>query len=246
MSGADEILRLEGVTRRFGGLVALNDVSFSVHAGEVVGLIGPNGAGKSTLFEVTSGTMPPSAGRIHLFGRDVTSQPTHLRRRAGLGRTFQTVRLFETLTAAENVAIAAMQCVRDGDWRAEARRALASLDLLALADRYPGEMTLADRKRIEIARAIVGPARLLMLDEALSGLTPAEAEAIMGEILALNSRDGVTVIVVEHVMPIVVRLARRLVVLNFGSVIADGTPAEVAADEQVVTAYLGSSRKAFA
>jgi len=241
------VLRVEGVSKVFGGLKALSNVSISVERGEVVGLIGPNGAGKSTLFEVISGNMAPTAGRIVLFGQDVTSVSPDRRRRAGMSRTFQKVRLFESLTTQENIAVAAMQCARPGDdWRAEVASVMDRLKLARLAQSYPAELTLADRKKIEIGRAIVGHCRILLLDEALSGLTRDETDDLVQVILSLNHELGVTIVVVEHVLPVLVSMAQRLVVLNFGEVIADGVPREVASDEKVMTAYLGSKRGAFA
>ncbi len=234
-------LEVKGVTRTFGGLTALSDVSLVVHEGEILGLIGPNGAGKSTLFEVISGNLAPSAGRVSYFGTDITALPAHERRRAGLCRTFQKVRLFESLTVEENVSVAAMQCVPEGhDWRDDVARTLDRLGLTPLRARYPGELTLADRKRVEIARGLVGECRVLMLDESLSGLTHDEAGELVAEILALNSDRGVTVVVVEHVMPVIMALARRLVVLHYGKVIAEGTPKAVGANPVVIEAYLGT------
>jgi branched-chain amino acid transport system ATP-binding protein len=238
-------LRITGVGRRFGGLVALRDVTFAVQPGEVVGLIGPNGAGKSTLFEIISGNLPPSYGTIHYFGEDCTRQPMHQRRRAGLCRTFQKVRLFESMTVRENIAVAARQTLPPGtDWRDEVASVLTRLRLEPQADRLPSEITLADRKKIEIGRAIAGHCRVLLLDESLSGLTHIEAEELIGEILALNRNSGITIVIVEHVLSVLAAMVQRLVVLHNATVIADGTPSEVAHDRQVVQAYLGTRQSA--
>ncbi len=158
-------LEVRGLTRRFGGLTAVNNVSFSVQSGEIIGLIGPNGAGKSTLFEVISGNMPPSSGEISLFGQDITTMRPHHRRRAGLCRTFQKVHLFPTLTVEQNIAVAAMQAGAPHDWKAEVSSVLEKLRLTAQAGKLPSEITLADRKTVEIGRAIVGNCRVLLLDE---------------------------------------------------------------------------------
>jgi ABC-type branched-subunit amino acid transport system ATPase component len=238
-------LEVTNIARHFGGLVALRDVSFNVREGEVMGLIGPNGAGKSTLFEIVSGNLAPSGGRVSFFGRDCTNDLAHARRRAGLCRTFQKVRLFESMSVSENIAVSARQCLPAGrDWRAEVNSILQRLRLGEQADRMPSEITLADRKKVEIGRAIAGFCRVLMLDESLSGLTHEEAEELINEILALNRDTGITVIVVEHVLSVLAAMVKRLVVLHNATVIADGAPGMVAHDPVVIEAYLGTRANA--
>jgi branched-chain amino acid transport system ATP-binding protein len=238
-------LEVRNIARNFGGVVALRDVTFSVREGEVMGLIGPNGAGKSTLFEIVSGNIRPSGGRVAYFGRDCTTMASHLRRRAGMCRTFQKVRLFESMTVRQNITVAASQCLPKGrDLGEEVNNILAQMRLEHQAERRPSELTLADRKRVEIGRAIAGYCRLLMLDESLSGLTHDEAEHLVDEIMQLNRARGITVIVVEHVLSVLAAMVQRLVVLHNATVIADGTPSEVAHDQVVIEAYLGTKQKA--
>ncbi|MFE3454184.1 ABC transporter ATP-binding protein [Nonomuraea sp. NPDC059194] len=233
------ILRIETVSKAFGGLRALEEVTFEVESGTVHAVIGPNGAGKTTLFSVISGEQRPGSGRIVFDGRDVTAHPAHLRARAGLVRTFQLTRPFAALTVMDNVAVAAGALRRT---RREAVSAAAeTVERTGLGDyasRLAGELPAAARKRLELARALALRPKVLLLDEVLAGLTPAEREPMIGLLEELRA-EGMTLVFVEHVMPAVMRLADRVVVLERGRVLAEGEPARIATDPRVVAAYLG-------
>ncbi len=233
-------LEVTGIEKNFGGLEVLKGVSFHVEPGEILGLIGPNGAGKSTLFEIIGGAMRPVKGRISYMGQDITVQPAHARRRAGLCRTFQKIRLFDSLTVAQNITFAASESPPQGRTiQADVEGVLALLDLTRLRDKLPGDLTLAERKRVEIARAIAGTCRLLMLDESLSGLTNDEAQELIAAVRMLSRERGIAIVLVEHLMPVVMALAQRLIVLHFGRVVASGAPAEIVNNPVVIEAYLG-------
>jgi branched-chain amino acid transport system ATP-binding protein len=234
------ILEVEGLTRRFGGLVAVNDVSFAVEQGTILGLIGPNGAGKSTLFSMIAGERRPSAGRIRFHGRDVTGWSAHRATAAGVGRTFQLMRVFGSMTVMENLVTAAH--LRHRTTRAARRVAeqvCAELGMADIAHHQAAKLTAASKKRLEMGRALATEPTLLLLDEVLSGLTPTEAREATDIVRAINAR-GITVIMVEHVMEVVMSLCRRLVVLDFGEKIFEGSPEAAVKDEAVLEAYLGS------
>lgn len=239
-----DLLRVEGVTRRFGGLVANSDVSLSVRRGEILGLIGPNGAGKSTLFNLIAGAFPPSEGRILFDGRDVTALPATRRCALGIARTFQVPRSFDSMTVIENVVVGAF--VRHAGAHAAQDAAWRTLDYVGLAGRADapaGELTPPEKRRLEMARALATEPKLLLLDEVMTGLTPAEARQGV-ELIRRVRESGVTVVMVEHVMEIVMPLVDRAVVLHLGKRLADGPPAEVVRDEAVITAYLGERHRA--
>jgi branched-chain amino acid transport system ATP-binding protein len=237
------LLRLEVVSRSFGGLQAVRQVDLEVAEGEILGLIGPNGAGKTTLFNLVSGLYPPTSGRVVFQGRDVTRLPPPRRYALGLARTFQLVRPFPNLTALENVAVGRLYGRQPARSRQQAEReALGVLALVGLADRplSPARgLTLVDRKRLELARALAGRPRLLLIDELLAGLNPSEVLAAM-ELLRAIRASGVTIVLVEHLVKAVFGLSDRVVVLNAGEKIAEGRPDRVAADQRVVDAYLGT------
>ncbi|MCX7228588.1 MAG: ABC transporter ATP-binding protein [Burkholderiales bacterium] len=236
----EPLLRLDSVSRRFGGLQALDGVSFEVGRGEVLGLIGPNGAGKTTLVNVICGVHRASAGRVLFEGRDITALKPFRTARSGLARTFQIVQPFPELTVTDNVAAAAS--FSRGLGVREARlAALEQLEFVGLAEhgqRPAATLTLAMRKRLELAKALAMQPRLLFLDEVNAGLNSAEVEQAMALIRRIAG-SGVTIVLIEHLMKVVMSVCSRIVVLQQGALIAEGSPAEIVADARVVEAYLG-------
>jgi branched-chain amino acid transport system ATP-binding protein len=234
------LLETRGLSRRFGGLTAVDDVSITVPPGRIVGLIGPNGAGKSTLFSLIAGALRPSDGRLRFAGRDVTGWHAHEAAAAGVGRTFQLMRGFASMTVLENVAVGShLRHRRRRTAHAAARAVLETVRLDALADMPVSSLTAASRKRLEIARALATEPRLLLLDEVLSGLTSVEQQEA-AEVVREVRQAGVTVLLVEHVMEVIMPLCDEVIVLAQGRRIAQGTPDAVARDPVVLDAYLGS------
>lgn len=241
MAGSNKqtILKIEDITMRFGGMVALNKVSAELHEGEILGLIGPNGAGKTTLFNCITGGLKPTRGRIYLGKRNITGQLPNKVCHEGIGRTFQIVRPFNSLTVRENVAVSAMakgMSVKNSLDKAQS--VLEMLDLADIAEAYPGSLTLSLKKRLEVARAMATDPKILLLDEVMAGLNISEMTAFSKLIKAIYSQ-GVTIMIVEHIMQAVMELCNRVIVLNFGEILKVGTPEEVMNDERVITAYLG-------
>jgi branched-chain amino acid transport system ATP-binding protein len=238
------LLEVGRVSQRFGGVVANRDVSLAVRPGEIVGLIGPNGAGKSTLFNLIAGVMRPAEGTIRFDGEDVTALPAAARCRRGIARTFQVVRSFESMTVIDNVIVGSL--VRTGSVAKARDKALEVLEFTGLRHRAQapaGDLIPSEKRRLEFARALATSPKLLLLDEALTGLTPSEAG--YGVELVRRSRDsGITILMVEHVMEIVMPLVDRAVVLDLGEVLAEGKPADIAGDERVIAAYLGERHRA--
>jgi branched-chain amino acid transport system ATP-binding protein len=240
----DIILETRELTRRFGGLVANSNVSIGVRRGEILGLIGPNGAGKSTLFNLIAGAYAPSSGSVWFEGEDITALPSTRRCALGIARTYQVPRSFDSMTVLENVMVGGF--VRHASSNAARLAALDVLDFTALsqtANTITSELTPPEKRRLEVARALATRPKLLLLDEVLTGLTPREAQ--LGVELIRRVRDaGVTVVMVEHVMQIVMPLVDRAIVLNLGAVLTEGKPADVVRNPDVISAYLGTRHAA--
>jgi branched-chain amino acid transport system ATP-binding protein len=237
------LLELRGVTKRFGGLVANKDVSFTVDTGEIVGLIGPNGAGKTTLFNCITGYMHPEEGQIRFDGADITHAHPARACGRGIARTWQVVRTFGRMTVLENVICGALKRTnRVKEARARAVRLLEFSGLAGKADLSAATLTLADKKRLEIARALATEPRMLLLDEAMSGLTPAETAEAVQLVRRIHGELGVALCVVEHVMEVVMPLSQRVIVLDYGEKLVEGPPQEIVRNEQVIKAYLGEHR----
>jgi branched-chain amino acid transport system ATP-binding protein len=233
-------LEIQGLTKRFGGLVAVNDISFSLARGEILGVIGPNGAGKTTFINLVSGVYAPSAGRIHFLGRDITTLPAHRRAQRGIARTFQIIHPLENLNVLENVMLGFIFSRRKGlrDARAGAEELCASLGLERV-NRDVSEITMLELKKMELAHALANDPAILFLDEVMAGLNVDETRELVTLVQRIAAERHIGVGVVEHVMSVIRDLTHRVIVLEAGEIIARGAYEQVARDPRVVAAYLG-------
>jgi branched-chain amino acid transport system ATP-binding protein len=235
------LLSLKGVGKRFRGLVAVDDVSFEVPAGELFAVIGPNGAGKTTLFNLIAGAIAPDQGSIVFAGEPIGGLPPDVICRRGIARTFQIVRPFPALTVEDNVVVGALLHNRDvATARQRAQDLLRRLDLFDQRHRIAATLTLPDRKRLEVARALATKPRLLLLDEVMAGLRPTESDRMVAILRDLNRTGGLTIVLIEHVMRAVMALASEVLVLDHGTAIAQGSPEAIVRNPAVVQSYLGA------
>lgn len=238
------LLSVQEVTKRFGGLLANDAISFSVEEGEIIGLIGPNGAGKSTLFNCIAGYYPVTSGGIEYRGRMISGMSPEQICRQGIARTFQIVRIFREMTVKENVMVGGF-LARPSRREAE-REALGILERVGIAgkaDAFASNLTVSEQKKVQLARALATRPTLMLLDEVMAGLTPQETAEAVGLVRSFRD-DGITMVIVEHVMEVIMPISDRVVVLDYGKKIAEGVPKEIVRDERVITAYLGEKHRA--
>jgi branched-chain amino acid transport system ATP-binding protein len=238
--GESPFFEVQTLNKHFGGLVAVKDVSFSIRKGEILGLIGPNGAGKTTIFNLITGFLPPDSGKIEFKGEKITGlKPPHQVCLKSIGRTFQLVKPFKDMTVIENVMVGAFARIKKAEEaRHEATEILDFIGLSRHRDSLASSLTIADRKRLELGRALATRPELLLLDEVVAGLNPRETVEIIGIIKAISKR-GITLLMIEHVMKAVMTLSHRIIVVHHGEKIAEGIPAEISKEKKVIDAYLG-------
>lgn len=236
----EALLEVKNLTKKFGGLVAVNDVSFEVRRGEILGLIGSNGAGKTTVFNMIAGAFAPTSGEILFNGKAIQGLRSDVSCKLGVGRTYQICQPFGSMTVRDNVMVGAFSRYKKISMVAKkADEALEKVGLAYRADALGSELTLPELKRMEVARALATEPELLLLDEVIAGLNPTEVDKFVGLIRQIHERENLTIIIIEHVMRAIMNLSDRIVVLNQGEKIAEGLPAEVAANQAVIDSYLG-------
>ena len=233
------LLKLDSVTKKFGGLSAVSEVSFEVEEGTVLGLIGPNGAGKTTLFNCINGTLPITSGNVYFNGNDVSKLKSHMISKLGVARSYQIVQPFGSMTTLQNAMVGGFCKNRAYDAAEDiAVESLKLVNLYKKKDVVAKHLNLGERKKLEIAKALSTQPKLLLLDEVMAGLTPTEVQEMVKIIQSINE-SGVTLIIIEHIMEAIMSLSKRIIVLNFGKKIAEGTPLEVSESEEVIEAYFG-------